>query len=675
MPAVLVILAWSMSNALSGVAQEPLNDSARLLREAFERSRDATRDWDDEWYLFGSPEIVDSEKAERAITEIRPALDLFRRAMSGERPQYASHDANPFVPSPLMLEFRHLSSMLRTDLDYRLLRGETAGVNDDLVHLVELSSFPRDDASILGSLVDVAAFASARVQIENAIGRGVLDQQAAQTILDAVDETIEPDTHGLIAGVENDRTRGVTWLHEQNASDESRAEMIDGFASWFDPATQLEELDHLRTMSQGDVEAAIVGYDTAMERYAEILKGDSFDLARVEAERLERDIQSGLFGPFAQHLGPAGISRMVQTLEIETSFLQSLRDHLKEIATDPDAAMRLRNAALIYEEAFAVFRRLPFDVRDHFDRTPVSRVIGPARRLREDEIAEGARRSEIPLSEAIEEVQPIINLLHEASCIERCEFDQGGTRDLAGPWPWVAHVSEMRTCAEILFQRTACAESNALTDRGSRSADLLSLLAMSQHMAQDGTFEGAVLSIEIADRLLPLFRDTDLLQESERAEAIAERFFMDDPFGFRHAIRKHGLRAKKWPTGDFTQPHTRESMQAAGAFLAARTDFVEPEEPAILAREIDEMSGADLNAAVAHLKAFVDTWSERFARVRGTGEVDAADIEMELALTDAATRMGLERWLRVAVRPLPMAAREAERSAAAWMELRVALDF
>ncbi len=512
----------------------PETEAARLYREALDEWREIQRtipdiSVSDLWYLQGNPERVDPTEARPFIAQLQPLMQKLRQAQRAGHPQWPITYTDGWnTRLPHVMQVRSLLTMAMMDLDWRMHTGATNGVGADLGMVFEMGQTLRDDRMIISSLVEVAAFALGSTILDHALGSGTLSQQDAKSLLETIDQSASGEGFfGLAEAFENENHHSTEWMLGLLDQEDGIRQLQERLLQFQPFNTKVDATLLLSDMTSEDLETAIHLQSVAMTRASEILRMDDLDLAQQEFQRLSDDVKAGVYGPIAEVSGALSSNIMKAAVQI-AEHLNRDRERLEIVAAGPEGAKGLRNAAIWYRRAIAEWNRLPEEVRTAI--------------LHRDEETESTRDE---MRAALQKAQPIVDIILEASDIERCAFDDSMQRRFY-LWPATRdYLSGMRDLG-VLVERAAA---NAISQNEVESASALCKagIVMCDHLAQDQLFGSSDAARAIFDSMAPhlgtLIDDNSGGVHPIMREAI-DRLDANDHFGYRAAIRDVAARVR-----------------------------------------------------------------------------------------------------------------------------------
>jgi len=681
--AAALLVALGVVSGASAQEPRPQNESAELLRQAYETYRNVTRGWDDDtWWLQGSPERVDPGTASAAIRDLQPVVRMYRQMLEAGPPEFDIEYDGWTTPAQHLSWQRSVMTAVATDLYWRVHTGDTTHVADDLAGMFEMSGHARD-GQFIGSLVETSTFALTTDLVnEKAIPAGMLGPEDAKQILSAVDERLEHDLFGLGAAMSNEGERMTEWMLEMNADDATRAQMLEELSKSAVPRYEGQPGDpelmlELADMSEEEVEAAAIQSQQAWRDMAAATQIDDLELAKAEAERIAEAIAKGEYGPIAQVSGVGGNVPEIMSVVLED--VQELRADLQTIIEDPEGVAKLRNAAIWYRRAFAERHRLDVETWRTIERvaaiTDQQEPQGAEDATSEDEPAE-TPPSTADFEAVRESTSAIVDILLEAATIERCRFQDLDDRRRSGSVPSFDFLDPMRDLATVL-RATTNAEL-ALGEQTAAGERLGAAIIMCDHLSQERW-------IEVSDLAEELFRDATpvLAQFHERVRSNAEamktiedafsRLDDDDPFGHRRCLESYRAVTTAGLTFQMDRPDAarrRAALARMGRHLGARKQSLYQGDPEALEREALDVPEASFRQATRELDEFVAEAARRYLEAETMTDIDALHAEIDARLSDPERPLHLASWAAMYVAPLPDAARAWLTSKATFAAVR-----
>jgi len=558
---LLILLALMAAGGGASPLQDapPETEAARLFREALEEWRAINKEFPQEpytvnvWYLAGAPEQVDPAEAERFIRRIQPMLSMIRKALDAGDPQFPIQyeDGWDARLSHVTL-LRAMVMPLRMDVEWRTHTGQTMGVGEDIGRMFQIGQTLRDDRMIISSLTEIAVFAAGSANLDRALGSGALSQQDAQALLETIDESASGSFFGLADAYENENHYATEWmlglLNEEGGPEHLR----DRLFQFHGYDANVESIAAIAELTASELEPAIHMQSVAMTRAAEILRMDDLDLAKKEFQQLSDEVKAGVYGPIAATSG-ALAANMMQVLVQAAEMVNTARARLEIVATSPNGAKSLLNAAIWYRRAIAEWNRLDPEVRKTIlgashQGIEGSRQTGATTEHSGEAAAATPRPDETPaptVPEALKQALPIIEIILEASDIERCAFDESLYRKFE-LWPRGDYLPGMVELGALVEH--AAADAIARHADESTAVLLKAGIVMCDHLAQDRLFESSDAASAIFDSLSPhldrWLEETSHEEASDEAKKWLARLDEADPFGHRAAIRDLAARVR-----------------------------------------------------------------------------------------------------------------------------------
>lgn len=499
------------------------------------------------WNLESFPERADPDFAGPIMARHQALARAVREAWSKNDGPLVPLDYSlgPGMHLLHLVPIRSSQWIMYVDLVWRMQHGDTSRLGSDLAGMVEFTSQLRDDRTIISSLVHAACFVSTSSLLrEHAIAGGHVDQATASRMLALMDAQLGDDPFGMRAAFAGEHEYMGNWLADGITNPDRRKQVEDMLVGWsnVDPASA----DELGQLNDTEYEAQVHLYDAAMTQMQSALSIEDADFAQAELNRLNAEIIAGGFGLLAQISAPA-MNRVHSSVVTSIELYEPLRQDLLALAASPDAAMKLRNAAIWYRRAFAA--------RDALAGAEWAVVLGNHEsddaaddHDADDDESENVQPDITP-ADIIEHAQPIIAILMEAAEIERCIWQPrhplGSSLFVYEPLGYHNWMPELARLHHFAAQH-AFDEQNYETAASHVNAGIM----MVNHMRQDGTARSAALAVDIFTIMLPQIErlsqlagehlDNEEIQHAhDQTAASLAGMRQDDPFGCVYALHNY----------------------------------------------------------------------------------------------------------------------------------------
>jgi hypothetical protein len=249
----------------------------------------------------------------------------------------------------------------------------------------------------------------------------------------------------MVASFEGEREYFGGWLKDNYMGEGGLERFAEEVAPILGLGADDAALAAMMGMNQELFNQAIVSYDLALERTVAAVSQDDLGAAREEVQRIQEDVEAGLYGPLAPMVLPA-LEKCLESFIKGYQQFDSTIEKLEELKNDPTA--QDREGAV---ETHAT---------DH---------------------------ATVPLTEA----QLIIDLVIEASQIEKCDFDLDKTWQYEGLLLALPHLDGMRDLARLM--------SAASEEAGEAvPARIAAIFRMANHLGMDAQLRSTNAAVEIA---------------------------------------------------------------------------------------------------------------------------------------------------------------------------------
>ncbi len=502
------------------------DDPERLVAEAARIWREVYASWDDEMmYLDGSPERFDPAVAAREYGRLQPAVEALHRAMQVGGPSFRP-SSQPWLngPAPVhVVDSRHAAMALMADMRWRIHSGQSQDLGERAAILFEFGTASSAGGDFLNSVVGLAIGAgSLNVLREHAIPSGSLTAAQATLALAAIDKAaMTGDPHQFSSSLARTADRDLAWILGQNAEPADREAMLAQMAESATEQGRIELATQFRGLSPDGIQIAAEQHAALLTRMSEITSMTDLNAAKVAWAQLEKERTVGLYGPFAEIM--AINANLVAIIEDWEKTTAEVRANLQTIARDPNGAKRLMNSAYFYQRAIGAWQRQPGAFRQQLLDAANDSEQSPPENWRED------------LSETLSD-------LDRASMIERCVFQPIESRQRQTNWQWPGEVIPLNELATVRrFALREALKSGDATPRENARLDALGLLAMIDHLAQEGVIEFTKTAADMLGMLAELEKwptfDEASSELAARHADLRDRLQRDDPLRLSRTAR------------------------------------------------------------------------------------------------------------------------------------------
>ena len=422
---------------------------------------------------------------DRALREVRPMIEAIQAGAQIEHIDWRidySQGANTLLPH--LQPMRTATQIIAAESRRAIEAGDSDTAAAMLAAGMRMADHTSSEPVLITSLISMSQVALIDRQVQQSIDRGQLSQADAKTVLEAADAMLADDPFGYFEAGMNEQKVMVDWLRDEFVG--------EGGLERFREDGVMEDMSYRDLFeTQEEFDVAVAGLDLAMDEMLSAMQQDDLQLSIAALERLEKDIEAGVFGPLSAFLPAMG--RSLQTYVSRVERLEEMIDALETVAESPDGAASLMNAAVWYWQAIeqhGLLTEEQWEIVHAFIDQP-NQPITPA------------------LREAVEVGQPIVNTLQEAIAIERCRFDLTHSWQRLGLQVQLDHLPGMRNNAALWAADVVCRwrtdQDNALPsdareeDSQTPAERLAGLLQMVSHLTTDKQMPSVMIAGEIGN--------------------------------------------------------------------------------------------------------------------------------------------------------------------------------
>lgn len=482
---VIACLASLWASAASH-AQPPRVNGADHYWKAFEKYEAFRQTPDDELIreFVSNPRAGLTPEVRTALDRARPILESLRRGASAESVDFGIDLSDgPYTLLPHLNPMRGGMLLMMADARARLEAGDSRGAADAFAAGMRMSDHATDNPVLINTLVGAAMFKLGNNTLRQIIGEGELGQAEAATVLDAVRSVATSDPLGFVGALEGERTGFGQWMIDNLSGEGGKERFLGELAGIMDADPLAREIVG---MTQNEFVASLHQYDLVMAKVIEAASQDDLDQARRDVAAIARDAENGVYGPVAQGMLPSLERVMDVMIQVYGEMDLLLRD-LERLSVDPEAAAKLRNAALWYLRAIDLHGTL-----DEAGWQAIEQFVSMP----------GGEASET-VSTALTKARPILDILHEAVTINSCNFDLQSSWDAQGPYLRLSHLPGMKRNAQLMaasgmaLQQKSGDENQEAWKRVVGAAE--ACITMARHVATDERVASVFASADMAE--------------------------------------------------------------------------------------------------------------------------------------------------------------------------------
>lgn len=567
---ILLVLASGIVACRPAAGQSTSDNAADVYREAFALMQRMSAE-DAELlmnYRDGATALTPEVRA--ALSRAAPAVRLYQRAAAMDDLDWGiDYTQGPATLLPHLAPMRRGAQLLATAAQARLEFGDTRTAAQLFAATYRMSDQVTDDPVLINSLVGLAINTFVNNRLDQAIQHGHIGQAESAIILEAALPVASADDPlGLVAAMQGERDSFSMWLQDNYLGEGGMERFIEEMAPLFGIGNSEVEMA-MADMSQNSFDSAILSYDLALQHAVAAVSQEDLGAAREEMARISADAEAGLYGPLAPMILPA-LDKALESFIRTYQRLDSTIEKLEELKNDPAAQARLRNAAHWYLRAIAQWNALPEPTR----LTILSATEDEQQEPRSDgEAAAPTRRTDEELATALQEAQPIIELVLEASEIERCDFDIEKMWKYYGLNLKLPHLAGMIDLARLMSADTMRLYSQGRNNSQAGAArDIAAIFRMANHLGMDGQLRSTRAAVDIAAIATKQADEANrtALAEPELSEIRrAIGLLSQSRFGLGRAAHEYPALTIDWLIerggGNLTGAHYQEFFQSSGS--------------------------------------------------------------------------------------------------------------
>lgn len=347
----------------------------------------------------GDPATPITPEIRAAIANAQGAINDFRKGSEQEYADFALDYSQGFeMLLPHLGEMRGISRAMRSDAAVRLADGDTAGAAALLSSMYKTSGHFGDDRVLISSLVGQAVFSFADAGVQSALDSAAFNAADAAALLNGVKQLGTDDPFQYIESQAMEQEIALVSIQKYRGA-EGMAQLVSLLGGDLGDNAMAQEIGAL---DDAGFDAALNQYDEVMTRMNAAFSIADKDAAIAEAKKIEEAIGKGEFGPLAKALAPAHS----KILERKFAGEQMIRDRLEtlgKLVSGEAKPEEIANAAIWYMRAIEMWEHKPAEFRA---------MILESNPAHDAAIA----------TAAFAELQPILDVVREASIKRRCDF-------------------------------------------------------------------------------------------------------------------------------------------------------------------------------------------------------------------------------------------------------------
>jgi len=477
---------------------------------------------EEEWNTFNSVDRDNITEAEREqlgvlMAKLQPALALIGEAAAQRRCDFQLDRSAGFeLALPHLTPMRRGAALLRMQGSLQLQDGDMQGFVDTQGQLARVAVQPGQDEILIGGLVGNAIASAGTSSIRSALDEGVVTQQAAKDLIEALApvRATDPFHYGDTPAREFEAMEAT--LRRAAARKHGWRGLLENMGV---PADQLERRGLAGPRELLD---SLPSVRPLYDLYGQALR--EIDPAKARALLAKADALAAGLNP------PADTFRLLlpsfeRVLEVRDRFnldLASLMQTLEAIAADPAAASRRTAPAVLWARVAARVGALPDETQAAIE----------ALRSGAPDLPTADRDRALACLHGCDAT--IFEAMRIAAACERKDLDFSKVRGIDA-WPPLPTFGGLRGAARLAVLRARMLE----TDRALALIDLA--LAAVAALASDPSQAASCTSAAIAKELVPAIGDIARrpdMDEARRArlEASIARIDRRDAFGFRSSL-------------------------------------------------------------------------------------------------------------------------------------------
>jgi hypothetical protein len=542
----LLGLVFAAPGTLCSAAGTSTANAAALYRQAFEamgRGRGVpdpaspTELTPAEWDAIsavGSPEDLTAD-ARAALAKLRPVLDLARQASALPTCDFEPDRAQGYaLLLPHLGLMRSLTRAMRADAMARLADGDVDGAMESFGRMAGLARHSADDRVLISSLVGTAIGTLADDSIQVAMDRGVIDQERAARLLEALSPLSGSDPFRCAEAIAEEGDMLAATVQPIIDDPSKLAELRPLLPLEFATELGSEQLEALDAEALTDQLASSM---MLLDRSAEAFREPDPERAQAMLEEVEVALSDGAGGVLGQVLVPS-LRPVYESKRRAEAMFASRFAQLRDIASGARTPAEFANAALSYLAAARAASTLPADEQRLIEavRTTLGAVEDPFKRL---------------INEAIERHRgAVVEQVIKGGGAGRCVFvrDRAHTVGLVALPSYSAGLraaARMTLASALMRLRDAGSqeipEQRQVAQRRQAVLELESLFRLVSHLSGDSAMAHSLLAHSILEETreaLDGVWSTAPLTEDDRAllKAAIDRLDRTDALGYRRAL-------------------------------------------------------------------------------------------------------------------------------------------
>jgi hypothetical protein len=467
----------------------------------------------------GDPSQPITPEIRAALTSVQGAIGEFKKGSQQEHCDFSLDYSQGFE---LMLshlgEMRGIARAIRADAAVRLADGDASGAAAELASMYKTSGHFGDDRVLISSLVGQAVFSLADGGVQMGLDSAAFNAADAAALLGGAEQLGVNDPFQYVEAVGMEQEIALATFEKYRGAEGAKllGEMLG------EPGLA----DKLSGLDDAGFDAELARYDDMMTRVNAAFGMTDKDAAMAEMKKIASEIESGGMGVLATVMAPA----FGKLLERKFAGEEMIADRIATLGKLASGELRpeeVANAALWYLRAIEMWEALPQDTR-----TKILSVD-----MRQDAAAPPPE-----VLAALVEVQPIVDVVREASIKRRCDFAVFVKRR---GMPVVAphYAPGMHELLEVL--QTDATRLQTSSDASGAVDRYAIVLRASAHLGGDANLAvcrtAHVHFNATLDELEAASKSGALDLQSPAASALADaagRVSRKDPFGYLAALQK-----------------------------------------------------------------------------------------------------------------------------------------
>jgi len=521
--AIILLFGWLASPALS---QSDTNNAAYWYQRALNRLQTLTPDQQEMLYSFdandqgrgASPEV------QSLINDLSPVIEMARRGAAQEFSDFGLDRSKGFgMLMPHLGEMRNLSRLLNADARLRLERGDSSGAAQSLATMLRMSDHLCDDRTAISSLVGQAISGYADTVLQRGIDEGKFNAGDAMTLLKASSRFSPTDPFRYTEVMAGEQELMITSIEDAIANSDG-GDGVGDIAAIAGSELPLEFM----TMDKEALRIDVSRLDLFMDRAVEAFMIEDRERGQFELEQLEKEIERGDHGLFAQLFVPA-LGKLYERMVESEDQLETRMKSLQAIASGEVTPGEAANAALWYLRAIEELNKIPAEQRNQYRaiaKAPGNTIVS--------EITQNLLEARLP-----------IGLFTDGSMMKRCDFEFARLNDERVQREYVLGMRDGVRLMQADAVRLA-----QIGDHDSAAKRLAVCFRMSKHLGDDKAMLSSLTSHDIFSSTTALYEAIGSPHaNAERTTLILDavgRTSRKDPFGYIGGIVHDRELALNW---------------------------------------------------------------------------------------------------------------------------------